>query len=204
MSNEAPTQPSNSAKAPTATELYRIAAFTAALLFTWTAWAAYGAATLVIALLVVVSVGSLAQKTNLAPIVFLIAFLLLELWGEQPRSTPTRFVIVGSLLGVVIFNARALAATEPIRRQATPPRRLWRMLTPPLRRLLRQDLPVPMLPARELERNHSVAFDRRLGPEARPPRIGRKQFIDGEWCRSQVQPPVLAPPRRRGIRSINA
>jgi len=143
MSTEATTPTSKTAKAPTAAELYRIAAFTAAILFTWTAWTAYGAPTLAVALLVIVATGSLAQKTNLAPVVFLTAFLLLEIFGAQPKSTPTRFVIVGSMLGVMIFNARALAATELIRRQPTPKRGLWRTLTIPIRRLFGEEKASP-------------------------------------------------------------
>jgi hypothetical protein len=126
MSTEAPTQTPKPAKAPTAAELYRIAAFTAAILFTWTAWTAYGAPTLGIALLVIVATGSLAQKTNLAPMVFL-----------------TAFVVVGSMLGVMIFNARALAATELIRRQPTPKRGLWRTLTMPIRNLFSREKTPP-------------------------------------------------------------
>ena len=152
MSTEAPTQTPRPSKAPTAAELYRIAAFTAAILFTWTAWTAYGAPTLAIALLVIVATGSLAQKTNLAPVVFLTAFLLLELFGEQPKSTPTRFVIVGSMLGLIIFNARALAATELIRRQPTPKRGLWQTLTMPIRNLFsREKAPPPPSPVGNMD-----------------------------------------------------
>jgi hypothetical protein len=94
-------------------------------------------------LLVIVATGSLAQKTNLAPMVFLTAFLLLEIFGEQPKTTPTRFVVVGSMLGVMIFNARALAATELIRRQPTPKRGLWRTLTMPIRNLFSREKTPP-------------------------------------------------------------
>jgi hypothetical protein len=152
MSSDPATQTTNSSKAPTAAELYRFAAFTAALFFSWTAWSAYSAPLIVIGLLVVLATGALAQKTNLAPIVFVTAFLLLEVFGSRPRSTPTRFVIVGSLLGVLIFNARVLAAQEPIRRQAAPKRGLWRTLTIPIRRLFGEEKPtMPPSPAGNMD-----------------------------------------------------
>src|SRR5947207_15529325 len=133
MSSETPTP--TTGKTPTAAELYRIAAFAAAMMFAWTSYSAYGPPTIVIPLLVIVGTAALAQKTNLAPIVYLTAFFLMEVFSHKSRSTPTQFVIVGSMLGVMIFNARIRATQEPIRAQARPRRGWWGMLTTPIKQL---------------------------------------------------------------------
>src|SRR6476660_4561073 len=109
MSTDSPTSTPTASKAPSALELYRIAAFTAALLFAWTAQSAYEPSAFVLGLLVIVATAALAQKTNFAPVVFLTAFFLMETFSQRVKSTPTQFVIIGSLLGVLIFNARILA-----------------------------------------------------------------------------------------------
>jgi hypothetical protein len=137
----APSKPN----APTAAEIYRIAAFTAGLLFAWTARSAYDPPLVALGLLVLVAVGALVQKTTLAPLVFLAAFFLMEVFGSRPRSTPTQFVLVGSLLGLLIFSARVLASQEPVRRIAPPRQGLWRTLTTQIRRLFRREKPA--LPA---------------------------------------------------------
>jgi hypothetical protein len=131
------------AKAPSAVEIYRIAAFAAALLFAWTAQSAYDPSTIVLALLVIVASAGLAQKTALTPTVFVAAFLMLEAFSDWRKSTPTTFVLVGSTLGVLVFNARALAGQEPIRRVAPPRRTLWQTLTTPLKRLFRREKSPP-------------------------------------------------------------
>ena len=140
MSSDSPTSAAAD-KAPSAAEIYRIAAFTAALLYTWTSWRAYEPPAIVLALLVLVAVGALAQKTTLAPIVFLVSFLLMEVFSPRPRSIPTQFVVVGSLLGLLIFHARMLAASEPIRRVAPPKRGFWRTMSTPIRQLFRREKP---------------------------------------------------------------
>ena len=132
------------AKAPTAVEIYRIAAFTAALLFAWTARSAYDPPSIALALLVIVATGGLARKTTLAPTVFVFAFFLMEAFADRSISTPTEFVLVGSLLGVLAFNARTLAALEPIRSVAPPRRTLWQTLTTPLKKLFRRENASPV------------------------------------------------------------
>jgi hypothetical protein len=132
MTAEAPKK----TKAPTAVEIYRIAAFTAALLFTWTSRSAYDPPALAQAFLVLVAVAALARKTTLAPVVFLSAFFLMEAFSGRQRSTPTQFVIVGSMLGIVIFNARVLASLEAVRSVVPPRRSFWGSLSTPLRILL--------------------------------------------------------------------
>src|SRR5688500_10460194 len=128
-----------SPKAPSSVEIYRIAAFAAALLFAWTAQSAYDPSMIVLAVLVIVATAGLAQKTTLTPTVFIVAFLMLEAFSDWKKSTPTTFVLVGSMLGILVFNARVISGQEPIRRVAPTRRTLWQTLTTPIKRLFSRD-----------------------------------------------------------------
>src|SRR5262245_25552998 len=127
------------ANAPSAAEIHRIAAFTAALLFTWASRSAYEPTAIVQAFLLLVSVAALAQKTTLAPVVFLSAFFLMEVFSGRERSTPTQFVLVSSMLGVVVFNARALASQEPVRSLPPTRRSFWAFISTPIKNLLKRE-----------------------------------------------------------------